>query len=353
MELNEGDYYIAVSGQVTDSVISSIGTAIRENEKAKIRLDMEKVNIISSFRIPDGAFQDCENLTSIVIPKEIKVIESMAFAGCINLTEIPITENLDSIKNGVFAGCKGLLSVDLTQKISYVSSSAFYACSNLKEINVAKGNRYYSSFNGVLMNQDKTIIVVVPSGKHGIFEIPNTVKEVESFAFKSCNLDEIKVQVGNEYLSVTDNVIFNKDGIILITCPSNKVGVYSVPKGVVDISNYAFLYCKKITSVMLPDGVKNIRDCAFYNCDGLVDINIPYGVETIGAFAFYNCSSLETITIPESVESIGNHCFNKCSNLTSAVIPQSVKHIGYNIFWFCDKLEGYKDEGMKRIYIDK
>jgi hypothetical protein len=52
--------------------------------------------------IGDGAFRDCPNLTSIIIPDSITSIGGNAFQNCINLTNIDIPNSVTSIGTNIF-----------------------------------------------------------------------------------------------------------------------------------------------------------------------------------------------------------------------------------------------------------
>ena len=54
---------------------------------------------------------------------------------------------------------------------------------NLKNIDVEKGNKYFTSKNGVLFNKGMTKIYLYPRAKKGQYTIPGTVKEIEDNAF--------------------------------------------------------------------------------------------------------------------------------------------------------------------------
>ena len=156
---------------------------------------------------------------------------------------------------------------------------------------------------------------------------------------------------------------------------------------VVGIGYYAFINCKKLTSVTLPDSLLRIESFAFWYCTGLTNVftenveyigesaftintsfmqNFPSGLNYIGkvAFkyagempentsitllegttqiyerAFYNYIDLTHIEIPDSVADIGEQAFHK-TGLTDISIPASVSSIGYHAgpFRACYELE--------------
>ena len=69
-------------------------------------------------------------------------------------------------------------------------------------------------------------------------------------------------------------------------------------------------------SVTVPDGVREIGDFAFLGCKSLMRIIIPDSVTRIGDCAFYACRCFTRIVISDNVKSIGNHAFYGCSCLT-------------------------------------
>jgi len=106
----------------------------------------------------------------------------------------------------------------------------------------------------------------------------------------------------------------------------------------VEIADYAFYYCRGLTSVEIPNSVKIIGDGAFFSCTGLISAIIGNSVDDIGIGAFNGCTGLTSVVIGNSVKSIGNSAFAYCSGLTSVVIPNSVQTIGYGTFYGCSGL---------------
>ena len=112
-------------------------------------------------------------------------------------------------------------------------------------------------------------------------------------------------------------VEYSDDGKTLIKCPEDFVGEYVIPEGVTEIGEYAFHYCRNLTSIVIPNSVTEIGEHAFDFCDSLTSIVIPNSVTEIGEGAFAFCDSLTSIVMPNSVVEIGDCALEECENLTS------------------------------------
>ena len=135
-----------------------------------------------------------------------------------------------------------------------------------------------------------------------------------------------------------------------------------IEDGVTSIGNYAFYFCRNLTSITIPDSVITIGTRAFYFCKNLTSITIPDSVTTIDFGAFDTCTGLTSITIPDGVTTIGDCAFYRCTSLTSITIPDSVINIGLFAFSLCHQLRtvyytGSKDKwntisiGSKNTYL--
>jgi hypothetical protein len=236
---------------------------------------------------------------------------------------------------------------------------------NLESINVEGNNPEYSSYDGVLFDKSKNILIRYPTAKQGVYTIPATVTQFGTEAFFGCaNLTSIMVATDNIYYSSMDCVIFSKDGKMLVKYLPGKDGdSYTIPDRVTHIRDYAFDGCTKLTSVTISSGVDNVEPNVFNDCTNLASIRvvddnpnfssvdgvlfnkdrtelirytisekkdylIPPGVTAIRAGAFRDCIGLKSVIIPDGVITIGESAFYRCFGLISVTIPSSVETIG-------------------------
>jgi len=84
--------------------------------------------------IPDYAFRNCTSLGEVVLPSTVISIGDYAFYNCIGLRTITMNEGLESIGRYAFYGCDGVLSLVLNEGLLTISDNAFSDCDNLKAV---------------------------------------------------------------------------------------------------------------------------------------------------------------------------------------------------------------------------
>ena len=192
--------------------------------------------------IGDGAFGNCETMTTIKIPATVKVIGASAFYGCLNLKYIEIPEGLECIESWAFEDCLKLKNIEIPASVIAIGEDAFYGCIELNSINVNENNAEFMSENGILFNKEKTEIIKYPPAKDG--------------------------------------------------------KTYTIPKGVTAIGYSAFELSQNLYTVEIPETVTSIGDYAFDWCRCLKNLEIPSSVTEIGYEAFAcntNLSKLEIL----------------------------------------------------------
>jgi len=162
------------------------GRALRDNSTKYVNLDLSGSTFTS---IEEEAFQYCTSLTSVTMPDSVGVIERRAFKDCTSINSITISNKLTLILPWAFYNCKSLTGLNIPDSVVVIGGSqVFTGCTSLKEINVDSGNKNYISENGVLYNNDKTMICCYPAGKTDrTFTIPDSVTKIEKLAFLTCD----------------------------------------------------------------------------------------------------------------------------------------------------------------------
>ena len=88
--------------------------------------------------VGDGAFTECEGLTSVTIPYGVTAIGEDAFSDCVRLTYVALPEGLLSIGKEAFESC-ALMSLDLPQSLTAIGEKAFGDCANLRRVVIPVG----------------------------------------------------------------------------------------------------------------------------------------------------------------------------------------------------------------------
>ena len=288
----------------------------------------------AAYQIPEGvtnigesAFEDCSNLTSVIIAEGVTSIGGSAFYGCSKLTSVTIPDSVASIGDSAFAGCSSLTSVTIPEGVTSIGDWAFYDCGSLISVTIPDS---VTSIGADAFYDCGSLISVT---------IPDSVTSIGEFAFRGCSsLTSVIIAEG---VTSIDTCAF--DGCSSLTS-------VTIPEGVTSIDSGAFYGCSGLTSVTIPEGVMSIDRYAFQGCSSLTSVTIPEGVTSISKYAFQGCSSLTSVTIPEGVTSIGDHAFQGCSSLTSVTIPEGVTSIGDYAFSGCSSLTSVKiPEGVTSI----
>ena len=84
--------------------------------------------------IKESAFQECNKLTSIVLPNTVTEIGNSAFFYCTQLLSVTLSNSLEGIGYDAFYGCGNLTSMDLPASIRWIGLHAIGGCTSMTSL---------------------------------------------------------------------------------------------------------------------------------------------------------------------------------------------------------------------------
>jgi len=199
------------------------------------------------WRLGDNLFQDCERLTHVVLPKQLKyqaTIPHQCFADCSSLQSVSLPVGIVKIDRNAFYDCSSLTHIELPASISEIDQSVFRGCTSLECIDLPDS----ITFIGANTFQNCTSLTMV--------KLPSGINVICAHLFEGCT------------------------GLTEIT----------IPNGVERIVLEAFKDCTNLSEIRLPNSLTDIDENAFRGCKSLSHIYIPDSVEEIGKKAFAGCA---------------------------------------------------------------
>ena len=248
------------------------------------------VNIPNSITYIDCfAFFGCRNLTNINIPNSVTSIGGNAFNGCRNLINIKIPKSVTSIGYSVFENCSNLINIKVDENNKNYIDESGVLFNKDKTVLICypggkKENLYSIPSSVIYVRCDAFNCNNLTNIK-----IPKSVISIGNGAFSCSNLINIEVDENNENYIDENGVLLSKDKTKLIKYPAGKKeNMYNIKNSVKNIESWAFYDCKNLISINIPNSVISIGNGAFQECS-LKRISIPNSVTMIEYNAFAWC----------------------------------------------------------------
>lgn len=311
--------------------------------------------------IADRAFDWCQKLEKVELPKGLKRIGNWAFASAESLESVVIPEGVTEIGQYAFAYSTVLKSVTVPKSVTSIGEKAFIWPADDFVMTVEKDSyaESYALENGIAV-----------AYMEDMEEEPEDNEEPEE----------------EEELPVLDvrNLLYEEkaDGTIKITdfvYIDSAVGDVRLPaqidgKDVTEIGSAAFCQKGGFGRIVIPDTVQVIGERAFYRST-LTTVTIPKSVCEIGLMAFADCATVQfdvaedseyfttvngalyskdkkvLYTVPVSLETecydiaegtkaIFNQAFTGCHTIKEITIPASVENIQAGAIEMCERVRG-------------
>lgn len=278
--INVGSYAFAECSSLTNLVFSSSVNSIEP-------FALYRCNKLTTIEVPNSvrrigasAFEYCSSLTNISLGTNISNIDMAAFRYCVSLADVTVPTAVTNIGDQAFAGCHALTSFMIPANAARLGDWAFSSCTSLTNVT-----------------------------------IPASVTNMGNSAFAGCrSLTTISVDALNAVYSSLDGIVLNTNRTELILCPEGKSGTYIIPDTVTTIRSNAFRNCAELTSITMLENAVVIGDAAFSGCRNLTNVVVGKNTANIGYRAFENCS-LTAVAIPASVTNFGAWVFAYCYGL--------------------------------------
>ncbi|MBQ3110730.1 MAG: leucine-rich repeat domain-containing protein [Clostridia bacterium] len=278
-----------------------------------------------------GAFDDCENLETVVFEEGVEKIAAGMFYGCKRLESVKIPDSVKVIGNRAFERCEGLISLPIGKAVTEIGHNAYEYCNNITFADISHVQNIGS---GVFKECDKLTKVVL---NENLTEIPSEL-------FYGCN-SLAEVNIPKNITAINDSAFCYTKSLTgefvipdTVTSIGNSVfrqsGFSSIimPDSITEVGTYLAEEMPNLTHIRLSESLTTIPMSTFKGVKSLAKITIPQSVTEIGNSAFSDCESLEEIMLPDGVTKIGDYAFCNCKKLSEFRLPAKLTHIGKNAF---------------------
>ncbi len=216
-------------------------------------------------------------------------------------------------------------------EVTGVVPGAYSYAYNLTAFEVDPENPSCKSVDGVLYSRDGTQLIEAPTGMTGSYTIPEGVKEIGESAFIGSALTELKLP---ESLEKIDRQAFWNAEFKSLHIPAKTTDIEASALNLHGIE--VFTVAEGNPAYMAKDGVLFSYDGTelihYPVADSREEYTVPAGVARVGYNSFPFAVNLKKLTLQEGVTAFGSSALNYCSNLEEVFLPSTLATIDYGVF---------------------
>lgn len=348
-----------------------------------------------------GAFYNCTNLKSVILPNSVTALNGYSFSSCTSLESINLHQSITAIQTNAFfyddnlsgeiylpklatlglnaftktgiTKVKNLGSIKNLGGNAAASYGTFGNCPNLTEITLPATLTSTGNYNIQKCTALKRVIIESSDTPVGLtigtscfdgdtaLESITGLERVTSIAGNSFrNTTSLAQDINMPMLTSISGAPFFNSGI---TSVSSLGSITNLP-GSNSSTSGAFRNCKSLTTLVLPSTCTTLNTFCLSGCTSLSSVSMP-GVTTIsyyacngtgpfvlnapsltslgqGAFRYALITGIENLGQVTSIPYLGtsqNGIFRDCTRLLYANIPDTVTEIGNYSFMGCTSLK--------------
>lgn len=176
--------------------------------------ELEQVVIPDSVKIlgitnlaTEGAFEDCEKLTSVVLGAGLQKLGGSEFQNCTSLVSVDLSKavNIEEIPPYTFSGCSALEQIVIPSQIKKIGYGAFSNCTSLKADKVTMSENLQSMAGSVF------------SGCTSFTELPDlkSMTSIPEYTFSYCT-GLVKVEVPDRIQTIGGQAFYNCTNLVAI-----------------------------------------------------------------------------------------------------------------------------------------
>ncbi|MCC8151062.1 MAG: leucine-rich repeat domain-containing protein [Lachnospiraceae bacterium] len=188
--------------------------------------------------IGEGAFSGGA-YTSVTLPGTLKSIGVFAFEDCNNLTEVVIPDGVEILKHGAFCGCSNLKKVVIPGSVKTIDARAFDSCTSLSDVTIGEGVETigYWAFWGCAMTE---------------ITVPSSVESLGGRVFECCE-NLTSVTLPESITTIPAGLFADCSSLTAVT----------IPTSVTSVESYAFINCDSLKSVSFTGNCPAFADDSF------------------------------------------------------------------------------------------
>ena len=295
------------------------------------------------------AFAQCQQLTSLVIPRNVKTVGGGLFYYCDALTSVTVDDEnvyLDS-RNGCNAiietatsilldGCKTTV---IPSGVTAIGDLAFYHVHGITSLPIP-GSVTAIGLGGLFGMLDLTSLTIPKSVVSLGWEVIGNTNSLQTLVveqgnpvFDSRNNCNAIIETATNTLVAASNTTVIPESVTSIgycAYDSYPITSISIPANVASIDEYAIRLCSSLASITVASANKTYDSRGGCNAImvtatdellfGSKNTVIPETTRSIGKYAFEGYEDLLEVELPKQVTAIGTHSFADCINLTKVTV---------------------------------